>query len=54
MSANKCREMTGDDLSATFRTATLNVALGPEAEIQTETLPTIPGPCRQNESFETR
>jgi hypothetical protein len=28
MSANKCREMTGDDLSATFRTATLNVALG--------------------------
>ncbi len=26
-SANKCSEMTGDDLSATLRTATLNVAL---------------------------
>jgi len=26
--ANKCREMTGDDQSATFGTATLNVALG--------------------------
>jgi hypothetical protein len=26
--ANNCREMTGDDQSATFRTATLNVALG--------------------------